>query len=199
MQQNNIMNLNEHDFIINQQDDSSSDSSSTSSSGSGSSSNSSSSNNYSSKKFEPVKILNELFHLPKDLCESAAIFNEFLSVDTWNSLSGSVQNHLLNFLPKFEENVEEENNTTLQQLLTGQIERFNETPLRKLQQNLEEGNYRPDIVKINKTIRKAQRREERYQKCERISRLAKSLVVSREKLLRLAYATPPNAKLNTNR
>jgi nuclear factor related to kappa-B-binding protein len=187
------MNINSHGYLNPEgaMTDSSSSSESETSSSSGS-------NDFESNNFEKAKIENELLQLPKGLCENADIFNEFFSVDTWNTLSADIQGHLLNFLPKFEENVDEENNATLQELFTGQLERFGQTPLNKLQQDLEAGNYRPDIVKINKVIAKAQRREERYQESERLSKLASALVVKREKLLRIAYASPMNAKLDPN-
>lgn len=144
------------------------------------------------ERFEVAKILSEKFHLPKDLCENPEIFYEFFSVETWNTLSEEVQTLLMtNYLPNFPENDETEKLITLQALFTNEIVRFDQAPLETFQRNLEDGNYRPDIAHYRKSIRKAEEREQRFQECERISRIAKNLMISREKLLRSAYMTPP--------
>ena len=144
-----------------------------------------------SANFEVVKILTEKFHLPKDLCENPAIFKEFFSIDTWNHLPDDVQNSLAsNLLPNFSENDDYEKQVTIQKLFSNDIVRFGQTPLQSFQVNLEDGNYRPDIAKLNNSLKKAQEREHKFQECERISRLAKNLMISREKLLRSAYSLP---------
>lgn len=148
---------------------------------------------------EPVKILNEYFNLPRDLCGNAAVFNEFFSMETWNSLPGNMQEHLHNFLPKFPENDIYERNVTLSKLFNREIEHFGDSPLDTLQSNLEEGCYRPDIQRLQLNIEKAKRREQRFQESERISRLAVSLMISREKLLRAAYETAPGHMVRADR
>lgn len=161
----------------------------TSSDGSSSSSDSGQSN----QSLEPVRILKRNLELPKSLCENPSIFHEFFSLETWKSLPDHMQDQLNAFLPRFDGIVSNENdeqiemNVTLQKLFTNQIKRFGASPLIDFQRNLEEGNYRPDISRLREHIRKSQRREQRFQQCERVSRLAKALVVSREKLLRAAY------------
>lgn len=141
--------------------------------------------------FEPVKLLNETFNLPRDLCEDPAIFDEFFSIDTWNSIPEDVRNSLCsNLLPTFPENDEFEKKKTIQMLFKNELERFGQAPLKNFQANLEDGNYRPDIVKLSKSLKRAHEREQRYQECERISRLAKSLHNSRIELLKSAYSQP---------
>jgi hypothetical protein len=46
---------------------------------------------------------------------------------------------------------------------------------------------------------KAQRHEQRFQECERISRMAKMMVISREKLLRAVNDAPPGSSLRPER
>lgn len=139
---------------------------------------------------EIAKILDHKFHLPKDLCEHSEIFKEFFSVDTWNQLSTEEKSHLSDLLPKFPENNDEEREETIQQLFANRLTRFNQTPLDTFHNNLQDGNYRPDIAHYRKSILKAEEREQRIRECERISLLAEKLVCSREKLLRSAYRCP---------
>jgi nuclear factor related to kappa-B-binding protein len=139
---------------------------------------------------EVAKILDHKFHLPKDLCEHSEIFREFFSLDTWNQLSEEERSKLSNLLPKFPENNEQERDETVQQLFANTLTRFSQTPLDAFHNNLQDGNYRPDIAHYRKSILKAEEREQRIRECERISELAEKLVSSREKLLRSAYRCP---------
>lgn len=136
---------------------------------------------------EIAKILDHKFYLPKDLCEHSEIFREFFSLDTWNQLSSSEKGHLSDLLPEFPENNEAERETTIEQFFANTLTHFNQTPLDSFHNNLQDGNYRPDIAHYRKSILKAEEREQRIQECERISLLAEKLVCSREKLLRSAY------------
>lgn len=180
-------------MLENMSDSESSDSSESASS-STSSSNSSESEQ-SSQSLEPARILKHNLELPKGLCDPS-IFNEFFSLDTWRLLPDHMKDQLKAFLPDFsgtvdggldQKEIQRETNITIQKLFTNQITRFNSAPLIDFQRNLEEGNYRPDISRLRSNIRKSQRREQRFQSCERISQLAKSLAVSREHTLRAAY------------
>lgn len=177
--------------IIDTSDSECSDSSDNNSSSTTSSS--SSESEQSSRSLEPARILRHTLELPKGLCESKAIFDEFFSIDTWKCLPDDLKDQLKTFLPQFTDVVTNdkdeqiENEITTHKLFTNQIQRFGSSPLIDLQKNLEEGNYRPDIARLRTNIRKSQRREQRFQNCERVSRLAKSLILSREKLLRAAY------------
>uniref|UniRef100_A0A1B0DAG4 Uncharacterized protein n=1 Tax=Phlebotomus papatasi TaxID=29031 RepID=A0A1B0DAG4_PHLPP len=141
---------------------------------------------------EAATILKQRLNLPKGLCESESIFNEFFSDKMWNTLTNDMRTYLVdNFLPKFPGNDEHEKDITLQMIFNRETFRFGSSPLVDFQRNLEEGNYRPDIVKYRNSIQRSQRREQRYQECERISRIAKASLISREKLMRLAYESPP--------
>lgn len=139
---------------------------------------------------EVAKILDQKFHLPKDLCEHSEIFREFFSFHTWNSLTSEEQSMLFNFLPQFPENSKQEREETVYKLFANTLERFNQTPLDVFHNNLQDGNYRPDIAYYRKSILKAEEREQRIRECERISELSERLVCSREKLLRSSYRCP---------
>lgn len=145
------------------------------------------------ENIEVAKILDQKFYLPKELCEHSEIFKEFFSVDTWKQLSNDERQHLSTFLPQFQENNDEEREETVQQLLANTLTRFGQTPLDAFHNNLQDGNYRPDIAHYRKSIQRAEEREQRIRECERISLLAERLVISREKLLRNAYRGPAGA------
>lgn len=189
-----IIQLREDFGLVKKMSDSESSDSSESASTSSSSSNSSESEQ-SSQSLEPVRILKHNLELPKGLCENPSIFNEFFSLDTWRMLPDHMKDQLKKFLPDFgsavngmdQKETQRETNATITKLFTNQIKRFNSSPLIDFQRNLEEGNYRPDISRLQSNIRKSQRREQRFQSCERVSQLAKSLAVSRENALRAAY------------
>lgn len=179
-------------MLDNMSDSESSESSESGTSSSGSSN--SSESEQSSQSLEPARILKQNFELPKGLCENVSIFNEFFSLDTWRCLPEHMKDQLKPFLPNFSEicnndkkEIQRETNATIHKLFTNQITRFETSPLINFQRNLEDGNYRPDISRLRANIKKSQRREQRFQNCERISLLAKSLVVSREQQLRNAY------------
>lgn len=179
-------------IMENMSDSESSDSSESGTSSSASSN--SSDSEQSSQSLEPARILKQNLELPKGLCDNPSIFNEFFSIDTWHCLPDHMKDQLKSHLPNFhnifgndKKAIQQETNNTIQKLFTNQVTRFESSPLIDFQRNLEDGNYRPDISRLRGNIRKSQRREQRFQNCERISQLAKSLIVSREQLLRAAY------------
>lgn len=138
--------------------------------------------------FELAQIGNEVFSLPRGLCENSAIFDEFFSLETWKQLPPEVQNHLKQFLPQFDDILEPkaaavELNRTLEMFFNNELDRFGQTPLSKFQKDLEIGNFRPDILHLRQNINKSKRRERRFQECEYISQLARQLLISRQRLL----------------
>lgn len=192
-------------MLDNMSDSECSDSSENDTSSSAASTNTSDSEQ-SFQSLEPARILKQNLELPKGLCDNPDIFNEFFSLDTWRCLPDHMKDQLKPFLPNFndvctdEKDAQRETNATIQKLFTNQINRFTASPLIDFQRNLEEGNYRPDISRLRANIQKSQRREQRFQQCEHISRMAKTLVVSRERLLRNAYdSTTPNAAKQNNK
>ncbi|XP_034488895.1 nuclear factor related to kappa-B-binding protein [Drosophila innubila] len=141
-----------------------------------------------------------LFRLPRGLCESASIFHEFFSVETWQLLPNNMQAQLQPLLPSYAAflsppQAAAEQQRTLLQLFNGGLQRFGQSPLLRLQHQLEEGSLRPDVLQLRLSIERSQRRERRFQHAERLSRLAKELFLSREQMLQQVYAMapPPNA------
>ncbi|XP_065355025.1 nuclear factor related to kappa-B-binding protein [Calliphora vicina] len=152
---------------------------------------------------ELAKITNEVLSLPRGLCENAAIFQEFFSLETWQELPQPVQNHLQQFLPRFNQILPPqmaavEQSRTLSMLFNNELTRFGESPLKSLQQQLEVGNCRPDIIKLRQNILKSRRREQRFQHCERLSQMAKQLFLSRQRLLDTAYKSSPDIVMQPN-
>ncbi|XP_017856044.1 PREDICTED: nuclear factor related to kappa-B-binding protein isoform X2 [Drosophila arizonae] len=137
-----------------------------------------------------------VFRLPRGLCENARIFHEFFSVETWQMLPNNMQARLQPLLPSYAgflapAQAAAEQQRTLLQLFNGGIQRFGQSPLLRLQRQLEEGNLRPDVLQLRQSIQRSQRRECRFQKAERLSRLAKELFLSREQLLQQVYTMAP--------
>ncbi|XP_012161990.1 uncharacterized protein LOC101457654 [Ceratitis capitata] len=153
---------------------------------------------------EQAKINNEVLRLPRGLCENDKIFDEFFSVETWNDLPEAMRIRLDQYLPNFSnllthQEVDLEKQRTLLMLFNGELRRFGRSPLIDLQHGLEDGNFRPDILHLRQNIAKSRRREHRFQRCEHLSRLARELFLSRERLLRMAYKSPANVVLRTER
>ncbi|KAH8232647.1 hypothetical protein KR032_010981 [Drosophila birchii] len=142
----------------------------------------------------------DIFRLPRGLCENSAIFHEFFSMETWQLLPHHVQARLQPLLPDFSGLVSgqaqagAEQQRTLVQLFNGGLQRFGQSPLLQLQRQLEEGNLRPDVLQLRRSIQHSSRREFRFQQAERLSQLAKELFLSREQLLQHAYTSAPPAE-----
>ncbi|XP_061398614.1 nuclear factor related to kappa-B-binding protein-like, partial [Musca vetustissima] len=154
--------------------------------------------NESDDSLELAKITNEVLSLPRGLCENPAIFQEFFSVETWQSLPPHMQNHLQQFLPNFHKVLPPqmaavEQARSISMLFSGELTAFGQSPMANLQKHLEAGNYRPDIKKLRENIKKSQRRESKFQNCERLSYMAKQLFVSRQRLLEHAYKSLPES------
>ncbi|XP_058836675.1 uncharacterized protein LOC131693122 isoform X4 [Topomyia yanbarensis] len=141
----------------------------------------------SSRQFESTKITTEIIKLPKDLCEDQAIFREFFSLDTWNCLSNPIQKHLCSFLPMFTGTIDYEILNTIEALFSNKITRFDYCPLKKLQKDVEECYCKPEIALLHASVSKAERREQRFQECDRLGSLAHKVYVSREKVLQEVY------------
>ncbi|XP_016978324.2 nuclear factor related to kappa-B-binding protein [Drosophila rhopaloa] len=142
----------------------------------------------------------QVFRLPRGLCENSAIFHEFFSLETWQLLPHHLQARLQPLLPDFSGLVSgqaqagAEQQRTLVQLFNGGLQRFGQSPLLQLQRQLEEGNLRPDVLQLRRSIQHSGRREFRFQQAERLSQLAKELFLSREQLLQHAYSSAPPAE-----
>lgn len=80
---------------------------------------------------------------------------------TWESLDDKHKEHLKQFLPKFQENQEEETETTIKMLFNYEPFHFT-SPLNDFYNNLKQGNYRPDIAKMRKFLLKARSKQQRH-------------------------------------
>lgn len=110
---------------------------------------------------EPVRIMGETLELPQELCEDYALFKEFFSMKTWESLEDKHKEHLKQFLPKFTEDAEAETEKTIKMLFNFEPFHFT-SPLSDFYNNLKQGNYRPDIAKMRKFLKKARSKQQRH-------------------------------------
>ncbi|KAL4715763.1 hypothetical protein ACJJTC_006342 [Scirpophaga incertulas] len=159
--------------------------SSTSSSGS-----TSGSSDSDDEVMEPVRIMGNTLELPQDLCENYTIFKEFFSMKTWESLEDKHKEKLIKHLPKFSGNEAEEREKTIKMLFNHEPFHFT-SPLSVLYNNLKQGNYRPDIAKMRKFLKKARVKQQRHKVKTYYARLLPEVLVSRERLLAAAKAAPP--------
>lgn len=150
------------------------------------------------ENFETAKICGATLELPQGLCESREIFKELFSMKTFNSLSEINKQHLKNFLPCFPENDDQEKNITLQKFFNKEKFRFG-SPLLDFHDKLKAGHYRPDIARMKRMMKRAQRRECQYQQRKHCEELISELVTSRQKLLELSYSVPAGVELRTER
>lgn len=110
---------------------------------------------------EPVRILGNSLELPQELCEDFSLFKEFFSMKTWEALGGEHREHLKKLLPKFPENDQEEKEKTLKMLFNLEPFHFS-SPLDVFYNNLRQGNYRPDIAKMRKFLKKARAKQQKH-------------------------------------
>lgn len=110
---------------------------------------------------EMVRILGQTIELPQELCEDYGVFREFFSMKTWEELEDDHKESLKELLPKFPENDMEEKEKTIKMLF--ECEPFHFTsPLDDFFNNLRQGNYRPDIAKMRKFLKKARAKQQRH-------------------------------------
>lgn len=128
--------------------------------------------------------------LPQGLCERKDIFDEFFTVDLWNSFSDEDKEHLQTFLPNFPENDDLEKTKTLQRLFDFDNFRFS-NPLTKFYEHLKAGYFRPEIARMRKMIHKKEIKEAKYrhQKCKK--QLKVEVLESQRKLLNQMKMLPP--------
>ncbi|CAG9861733.1 unnamed protein product [Phyllotreta striolata] len=142
---------------------------------------------------EVAQIGNVRLQLPQGLCERQDIFREILSTETWNSLSEDNRQHLQTFLPNFPEDDELEKTKTLQRLFDFDVFKFT-SPLVKFHDDLKAGYFRPDIARMRKIIRKAERNEAKYRYKLYRKQLKDEIVESQRELLAQARHLPPGVE-----
>ncbi|CAH0727045.1 unnamed protein product, partial [Brenthis ino] len=139
---------------------------------------------------EPVSILGHTLELPQELCEDYSIFKEFFSMKTWESLEDKHKDYLKEFLPTFPENDEEEKETTIKMLFNFEPFHF-KSPLNNFFGNLRQGNYRPDIARMRKFLKKARTKQQKHKTKSYYAKMLPDVLISRERLLAAAKAGPP--------
>ncbi|VVC97481.1 unnamed protein product [Leptidea sinapis] len=139
---------------------------------------------------ESIRVLGQDLELPQDLCEDYSLFTEFFSMNTWDSLEENHKKILLELLPKFPENDDEEKQTTLKMLFNHEPFHFT-SPLTCFFRNLRQGNYRPDIARMRKFLMKARAKQQRRKIKSYYAKLLPEVLISRERLLAVAKSTPP--------
>ncbi|KAL5275001.1 NFRKB family protein [Megaselia abdita] len=156
----------------------------------------STSSDESNKNTKEVLVFqNETFSFPKNILDNPMIFKEFFSIETWKSLPENYRLYLKNkYLPSFPNDNSFEKERSVHMLFSNNIQRFNTNAFVEAYKRLEEGNFRPEIFKLRKSIAKSRRREQKFKEYERISQLAKYLMIAREKLLCNAYNRPLGTK-----
>ncbi|XP_058056247.1 nuclear factor related to kappa-B-binding protein [Anopheles bellator] len=124
-------------------------------------------------------MLSDKLILPKDLCDSAAVFDEFFAPFLWEMLPPSARSHLLKFLPIA---LGDRTSATkiVNDLLTHGMDRFGVDPIAVFRSNLAEGNYRQDIAKLRRNLCKSLNKEIRMLEVQKMARLSHNVVLCRE-------------------
>ncbi|KAJ8922751.1 hypothetical protein NQ315_007786 [Exocentrus adspersus] len=142
---------------------------------------------------ETAQINGTKLQLPHGLCERQDIFREILSTEVWNSFSDVNKQHLQTFLPNFPENDDLEKTKTLQRLFDFETFRFT-SPLVKFHDDLKAGYFRPDIARMRKIIRKAERKEAKYRYKTFREQLKHEVIESQHNLLNQIRCLPPGVE-----
>lgn len=128
--------------------------------------------------------------LPQGLCERQDIFNEFFTVDLWNSFSDEHKEHLQTFLPNFPEDDDLEKTKTLQRLFDFDNFWFS-NPLTKFFEDLKSGYHRPEIARMRKLIHKREKQEAKLRHKKYRRQLKVDVLESQNKLLSQMKVLPP--------
>ncbi|ERL94407.1 hypothetical protein D910_11686, partial [Dendroctonus ponderosae] len=128
--------------------------------------------------------------VPQGLCERKDIFDEFFTVDLWNSFSDEDKEHLQTFLPNFPENDDLEKTKTLQRLFDFENFRFS-NPLTKFYDHLKAGYFRPEIARMRKMIHKKERLEAKFRQQKYKKQLKRDVIESQRKLMNQMKFLPP--------
>ncbi|XP_052863910.1 uncharacterized protein LOC128270541 [Anopheles cruzii] len=124
-------------------------------------------------------MLSDKLILPKDLCDSAALFDEFFAPFLWEMLPPSARSHLLKFLPI---SLGDRSSATkiVNDLLTHGMDRFGVDPIAVFRSNLAEGNYRQDIAKLRRNLCKSLDKEKRMLELQKMAHVSHNVVLCRE-------------------
>ncbi|XP_076257336.1 uncharacterized protein LOC143194432 [Rhynchophorus ferrugineus] len=143
---------------------------------------------------ETALICGTKLQLPQGLCEKREIFEEFFTVDLWNSFSDDDKEHLQSFLPNFPEDDDLEKTKTLQRLFDFENFRFS-NPLIKFYEHLKAGYFRPDIAQMRKVIHRAEKKEAKYRYRSFREQLKNEVIESQEKHISQIRTLPPGVEI----
>ncbi|XP_050072597.1 nuclear factor related to kappa-B-binding protein [Anopheles maculipalpis] len=127
-------------------------------------------------------MLSNKFMLPKDLCDSGAIFEEFFSFELWDTLPRTTQQKLAKLLPVVKDD-RVEATTLVHSLLSHELHRFGKEPMDDFRSKLSNGCFRFDVAKLQHNLAKLTTKDKRMIELQRMSRLAQNVMLSREAVL----------------
>lgn len=107
-------------------------------------------------------------------------------------------NRLKELLPKELKDDPVESDKTLEMLFKNQLTRFDQSTLDMFFNNLQDGNYRPDIARYRKRILEAEKKEQMIKECDYLTTLVENVIKSREKQLKEAYGMNSMPKMFQN-
>ncbi|XP_063959535.1 nuclear factor related to kappa-B-binding protein-like [Lytechinus pictus] len=149
--------------------------------------------------FEPCILGKAKVWLPVDLIEDPSIFKSVLSQETWDSaLTDEERERLMKLLPQFPEDDEDEKQETLRCLFERGNFMFG-NPLTTFEERLRAGFMNPEIVEMERGLRRATYKDYKLSEQRRLHRLLKEVLISRQELLEAAIFTSPSAAVPVKR
>ncbi|XP_019636721.1 PREDICTED: nuclear factor related to kappa-B-binding protein-like [Branchiostoma belcheri] len=144
---------------------------------------------------EPCRLGKEDVLVPRDLIEKPEVFQDVLSLETWNSvLSAEQRQHLSKFLPTFPENSAQHNEETLRSLFSGENFKFG-NPLQSFQKQLKGGYLFPANARLKAKCQKAKFRDYKFRQQRYYQKLLKDVIISRERVLQSALQNGPDYRV----
>ncbi|KAI8483287.1 hypothetical protein Bbelb_390280 [Branchiostoma belcheri] len=144
---------------------------------------------------EPCRLGKEDVLVPRDLIEKPEVFQDVLSLETWNSvLSAEQRQYLSKFLPTFPENSTQHNEETLRSLFSGENFKFG-NPLQSFQKQLKGGYLFPANARLKAKCQKAKFRDYKFRQQRYYQKLLKDVIISRERVLQSALQNGPDYRV----
>ncbi|XP_030834134.1 nuclear factor related to kappa-B-binding protein isoform X2 [Strongylocentrotus purpuratus] len=149
--------------------------------------------------FEPCILGKAKVWLPVDLIEDPCVFKSVMSQETWDSsLTGEERDRLMKLMPQFPEDDEKEKQETLRCLFERENFMFG-NPLTTFEERLRAGFMNPEIVEVERGLRRATYKDYKFSEQRRLHRLLKEVLISRQELLEAAIFTSPSAAVPVKR
>ncbi|XP_077985640.1 uncharacterized protein LOC144440211 [Glandiceps talaboti] len=130
--------------------------------------------------------------LPEELIEKSEIFDEVMSMETWQEVLTSKQrDDLINLLPSFPTNDSQEKDETLRRLFSGENFKFG-NPMQQFFSLLKDGYLAPNVAKYSELCRKAKYKDYKHSQQRYYHKLLQDILISRQKLLDTAVRNGPD-------